>query len=247
MIRCMGNEVADIQAGPSPEDMNQAILLFAKSMQHGLQASGFKTHRIASAMLSIRAQGFNAVNAQDTKIFVSQMIDTLVNVADTDGNGKVAGSELYALNDKIFAGAQAWLRDQHEPPQIKTMAESGLNSAQEYLTNAMIKTDIYEDTGFNHEAARCVAANLVDGIDRATGTSEYLDNALPAIDLKQVGAGVMLSGAGEGLQMVAKAAMSQCAPILVHATEKNMEPTSGLSQQVAIDPYMLTAGHTPMR
>lgn len=210
--------------GTAPVTEEQVIQLFLQGLHHGVEAVGFKTSDIASAAGQIRAQGASGINAHDTKIFLSTMIDTISATADANQDRKITGIELYALTGNIAEHANQWFQQHVNDPEVLQLLQENISVNMERAENALIATNLDRGAVVNPEAMRCVMANLVDVADAADTLGIKMDNAIHvATGMEQVASVAPL------LRTAVLHAVGQCGAIITQAPDTGGEFSSGIA------------------
>ncbi len=214
---------------PPEPDLQQVLQLFAQGLKYGVEQVGFDTKDIGKAAKQIREQGDSALNAHDTKIFLSTMIDNIAFIADANEDKKVTGDELYTLTGSIAAHATHWFQRHVDDPAMLQILQENISVNLERTENALIEANLDNGAMLNVEAVRCVMANLVDVADAADSFGMKIDNAIiKPTDFYAIGAVLPT------LKSAALEAIGQCGPMITQAPDTGAEFSSGVAHLAAM-------------
>ena len=220
----MAGEPTSSESTDPSSDMQRIIQLFAQGLHYGVEQVGFDTNAIGKAASQIRKPGVGAINAHDTKIFLSEMIDTIAAAADSNHDRKVTGIELYAMTGNIAEHANQWFSRHVDDPAVLQLLQENISVNMERAENALLASNLDRGAVINSEAVRCVMTQLVDVADAADSFGVKTDNAvaLPR-DMNQ------LASTMPNLRSAIVNAVGQCGAIITQAPDTGDEFTSGVA------------------
>lgn len=220
----MADAITATEESPANFDAQKALQLLGQGLSYGVQQAGFDTTAIFAEAHAIRPQGPNAINAHDTKLFLSAMIDNIAAIADANDDKKVTGIELYALTGNIVEHTNHWFQQHVDDPDTLQFLQNNISINMERTENALIAANLDRGAVLNAEAIRCVMANLVDVADAADTFGVKNDNAISTpTDLEMVASALPM------LKSAALQAIGTCGAMIRVAADTGTEFSSGVA------------------